>query len=34
LAVRAPVAVDFHLAWHTEQGEVASAESMLEALGG
>jgi len=34
LAVRAPVVVDFHLAWHTELGEAASAQSMLEALGG
>ncbi|MDT5150814.1 MAG: hypothetical protein QOI01_2547 [Mycobacterium sp.] len=31
LAVRAPIEVDFHLAWH---GESASAESMLDALGG
>jgi len=34
LAVRAPVAVDFHLRWQPGQGAVASAEAMLESLGG
>ncbi|MDT5388789.1 MAG: hypothetical protein QOE04_2430 [Mycobacterium sp.] len=34
LAVRAPIEVDFHLAWHADHGESASAEAMLDALGG
>jgi hypothetical protein len=34
LAVQAPVAVDFRLAWHTDVGAAGSAQSVLEALGG
>ena len=34
LAVRAPVAVDYHLAWHLDARVEAPAESVLEALGG
>lgn len=34
LAVRAPVAVDFHLEWRIDTGAGAPAESVLEALGG
>ncbi|MDT5075462.1 MAG: hypothetical protein QOJ80_99 [Mycobacterium sp.] len=34
LAMRAPIAVDFQLRWHQGHGVAASAESMLESLGG
>ena len=34
LAMRAPIAVDFQLRWHHGHGVAASAESMLESLGG
>ena len=34
LAVRAPVAVDFHLRWQPGHGAAASAEALLESLGG
>lgn len=34
LAVRAPVAVDFQLRWQLGHGAAASAQSMLESLGG